>query len=233
VETEAIVRKRLLLLAGAAAHGLSLYPTLRRNCAWRGPLATRFATSRREVWLTIDDGPHPRDTPAILDLLLERDAKATFFMVGRRVEAHRDLVWRAHCEGHQIGNHTHTHPSAWFWALGRRATRREIARGAEAILAATGVCPAVFRSPVGMTNPHVHRALEGQRLVGWTASGVDGLSARGAPVVDRILRRVEPGAIVVLHEGGAPGRVETLRLLLDRLGEGGYACVVPPLEALR
>jgi peptidoglycan/xylan/chitin deacetylase (PgdA/CDA1 family) len=227
------VKKRLIFLAGAAAHGLVLYPTLRRNCAWFGPIVTRFETPRREVWLTIDDGPGPRDTPAILDLLAERDAKATFFMIGKKVEAYRELAWRAHCEGHQIGNHTQSHPSAWFWALGAGATRREIERGSDAIFTATGARPSVFRSPVGMTNPFVHSALEGQRLVGWTAAGLDGLSARGEPVVERIMRSVHPGAILVLHEGGAPGRVETLALLLDGLADAGYACVIPQPEDFR
>jgi peptidoglycan/xylan/chitin deacetylase (PgdA/CDA1 family) len=221
------------LLAWPAAHACVLYPTLRRNCAAFGPLATSFETPRREVWLTIDDGPDPRDTPAMLDLLAARGAKATFFVIGRKVAAYRELVWRAHCEGHQIGNHTDSHPAARFWSLGPCAMRREIERGRDAIRVATGVEPTVFRSPVGMTNPFVHPALDGQRLVGWTVSGCDGLSARGEIVVERLMRGVRPGAILVLHEGGAPGRVETLALLLDRLEEQGCACVIPPLEALR
>jgi peptidoglycan/xylan/chitin deacetylase (PgdA/CDA1 family) len=227
------VRKLIPFFAGAAAHGAVLYPTLRRNCAWFGPISTRFDTPRREVWLTIDDGPDPRDTPAILDLLAERRAKATFFVIGEKVETHRDLVWRAHREGHQVGNHTHSHPSAWFWAMGRSATRNQIERGSEAILSATGSRPDVFRSPVGMTNPHVHRALDGQRVIGWSASGLDGLSARGEIVAERLMARVSPGAILVLHEGGVPGRVETVSLLLDRLAEAGYACVIPEAESFR
>jgi peptidoglycan/xylan/chitin deacetylase (PgdA/CDA1 family) len=221
------------VLAWPLAHGLVLYPTLRRNCGWFGPMVTSFETTRREVWLTIDDGPHPRDTPAILDLLAGYEAAATFFVVGRNVDAHRDLVWRAHREGHQIGNHTYSHPASRFWSLGPAAMEREIARGSDAILAAIGVRPAVFRSPVGMTNPFVHPALGGQRLIGWSASGLDGLFARGERVVDRLMSKVRPGAILVLHEGGGPGRIETLGMLLESLREAGYACVIPSPEALR
>ncbi len=227
------MKKRVLFLAGAAAHSLVLYPTLRRNCDWFGPVATSFRTARREVWLTIDDGPDARDTPAILDMLARHRAKATFFVIGKNVDAHRELVWRTYREGHQIGNHTYSHPSAFFWALGRQATRREIERGRDAIAAATGATPSVFRSPVGMTNPFVHRALDGQRLVGWSVSGLDGLSARGERVVERLMRAVRPGAILVLHEGGSPGRVETLARLLERLERTGYACVIPELESLQ
>jgi peptidoglycan-N-acetylglucosamine deacetylase len=227
------MKKRAILLAGAAAHSLVLIPTLRRNCAWFGPIATCFETPRREVWLTIDDGPDPRDTPAILDLLAERNAKATFFVIGKKVDAHREIVWRAYREGHQIGNHTYSHPSASFWALGPKATRDEVERGRDAILVATGSAPTVFRSPVGMTNPFVHRTLDGQRLIGWTASGLDGIFARGEAVVSRVMTRANSGAILVLHEGGAPGRVETLALLLDRLEAEGYRCVVPEPAAFR
>jgi peptidoglycan-N-acetylglucosamine deacetylase len=227
------VKKRALLLAGAAAHSLVLYPTLRRNCAWFGPIATSFSTSRREVWLTIDDGPDARDTPAMLDLLARHRAKAAFFVIGKKVDAHRDLVRRAHDEGHEIGNHTYSHPTAYFWALGPRGTRLEIERGEAAITVATGARPAFFRSPVGMTNPFVHRALGTQRLVGWSASGLDGISARGEPVVERLMRGLRPGAILVLHEGGAPGRVETLARLLERLAEEGYECVRPNFDQLR
>jgi len=227
------MRKRAIFCAGAAAHALVLYPTLRRNCDWFGPIATSFDTPRKEVWLTIDDGPNARDTPAILDLLARHRAKATFFVIGKNVDAHRELVWRTHREGHQIGNHTYSHPSAFFWALGPAATRRQIERGRDAVIAATGAAPTVFRSPVGMTNPFVHRALGGQRLVGWSASGLDGLSARGEPVVERLMRGVRPGAILVLHEGGAPGRVETVERLLERLGGAGYTCVIPGVEALQ
>lgn len=221
------------VLAWPLAHGLVLYPTLRRNCDWFGPVVTSFETTRREVWLTIDDGPHPRDTPAILDLLAEFHALATFFTIGRNVDAHRDLVWRAYREGHQIGNHTYSHPAARFWSLGPAAMGREITHGADAILTATGRRPTVFRPPVGMTNPFVHPALDGQRLIGWSASGLDGVSARGDLVVDRLMARARPGAILVLHEGGAPGRIETLRMLLRSLREAGYTCVVPSPEALR
>jgi peptidoglycan/xylan/chitin deacetylase (PgdA/CDA1 family) len=227
------MRKRLVFLAGAAAHSLVLYPTLRRNCDWFGPIATRFETPRKEVWLTIDDGPDPRDTPQILDLLRRHEARATFFVIGKKADAHRDLLWRAHREGHQIGSHTYSHPSGFFWALGPVATRREIEHGRQAVLAATGVEPTVFRSPVGMTNPFVHASLAGQKLVGWSATGCDGLSARGETVVRRLLRDLQPGAILVLHEGGAPGRVETLGLLLDHLASAGYRCVIPAPESFR
>lgn len=220
-------------LAWPAAHALLLYPTLRRNNSWFGPIATEFVAPGREVWLTIDDGPDPRDTPEILEVLARFGAKATFFMIGRKVEARRDLAWEVRRSGHGIGNHTHTHPSAAFWALGPSSMLREIERGRDAITAATGRQPDLFRSPVGMSNPFVHPALDGQRLIGWSASGVDGLGDRGRVVVDRVMARVRPGAIIVLHEGGETGRAVTLAMLLERLTDAGYACVIPDTATLR
>lgn len=228
-----LVAGRRGFLAWPAAHACVLVPTLRRNNACFGPIATRFDTPRREVWLTIDDGPDARDTPNMLETLARHRSVATFFMVGRKVERLRSLALEVRSAGHGIGNHTHTHPSASFWALGPRAMRREIERGANAIHAATGARPALFRSPVGMTNPFVHPALDGQRLIGWSASGLDGLRDRGTVVVDRIMARVRPGAILVMHEGGEPGRVETLELLLERLTADDYTCVIPDFATLR
>src|SRR5690606_18061880 len=102
-----------------------VWGTLRPGSRLFGPVATRFDTAAPEVWLTIDDGPSP-DTAAILDLLDAHGAKATFFLVGERARARPDLVRDIAVRGHGIGNHSHTHPQARFWALGPGAMRREI-----------------------------------------------------------------------------------------------------------
>ncbi len=246
-------KRRFILAAGAAAtlaplalgrrawwgfplsHALLIYPTLRANSDWFGPVVTRFAKEAREVWLTIDDGPDPRDTPGILAALDRHDARATFFFIGQKATQHRELVRDVVRAGHGIGNHTMTHPQATFWALPPGRMRREIERGSDALAVASGRRPEVFRSPVGMTNPFVHPVLArtATPLVGWSASGRDGLADRGNMVVDRVMRRVRPGAIIVLHEGGAPGRVETMNALLARLSAEGWRCTIPAPNELR
>lgn len=212
------------------SHALLLVPTLTRNHDGFGPLVTRFRAKGDTVWLTIDDGPDARDTPGILRVLDRYNAKATFFCVGRRVDAMRDLTREIVAAGHQVENHTYSHPQARFWALTPSLMRNEIVRGADAIESATGRRPALFRSPVGMTNPFVHPVLatEGARLVGWSACGFDGTHRRGEPVVRQILKTTRPGRILLIHEGGADaGRIETLSRLLERLSELGLQCVVP------
>lgn len=207
-----------------------LYPTLRRNCDWHGGVITRFDTTAREVWLTIDDGPDPRDTPGMLDLLAWHQARATFFVVGKKVEQNRALCRRILAEGHTLGNHTHSHPSALWWAWPGPLVRREIERGNQALLTATGTAPRWFRSPVGMNNRSVHpaAAAAGLRVVGWSAAGGDGCPAAPTQIVSRLMAGVRPGAILLLHEsGGSRHRVLTLARLLARLTGEGWRCVLP------
>src|SRR3546814_7752591 len=88
----------------------------------------------RRVWLTFDDGPSD-DTPALLDLLDAHGAKATFFLVGERAAARPGLVRGIVARGHGLGNHSHGHPQAWFWALGPARMRREIMQCQEVLRA--------------------------------------------------------------------------------------------------
>src|SRR4051812_6759239 len=80
-----------------------------------GPVVTRFTTTRREVWLTIDDGPDPATTPKVLALLAAHRARATFFVIGEKVSRHPELVVEILRQGHSIGNHSHRHASPTFW----------------------------------------------------------------------------------------------------------------------
>lgn len=214
---------------------LWLYPTLRRNCAWHGPVVTRFQTEAREVWLTIDDGPDPETTPLFLDLLREHGVRATFFVIGSKVDAHRDLVRRIRAEGHELANHTHRHPAGFWWLLPRSLAAREISRCELSLRAATGERSRYFRSPVGMNNAGIHpvAARAGLQIVGWSADGADGCCTVPSIVVRRIRKKLAPGAIVLLHEGGdARRRALTLRQTLEMFHEEGYRCVHPPAGAL-
>lgn len=229
------LRGRARFAALFAHNFLWLYPTLRRNCDWHGEVLTSFATGRREVWLTIDDGPDPHDTPDILDLLARHHAKATFFVIGKKARQHPELCRRIVEEGHSLGNHSFSHPSGGWWALPGPLVRREIAQAQEAIIEASGQAPRFFRSPVGMNNLWVHPAAErlGLRVSGWSAAGGDGCPAAPSQIVARIRRQLAPGAIVLLHEsGGSRHRALTLSRMLECLDREGYRCVLPPEASL-
>jgi peptidoglycan-N-acetylglucosamine deacetylase len=193
------------------------------------PVLRRLPTDRKVVWLTIDDGPSD-DTVALLDLLDAYGAKATFFLVGERAARRPALVREIARRGHGIGNHSMRHPQAWFWALGPRRMRTEVAQAQETLTAIAGTAPRWFRAVVGMANPFVAAAIapHGLARVAWSARGYDAVDGDPVRTLARIERSLHPGAIVMLHEGARHGRnVEQLGLLLPRLDALGYRCVLP------
>ena len=215
-----------------ASHLPFLWGALWPGSALYGPVLTRLPIIDNRVWLTIDDGPSA-DTRALLDLLDAHGAKATFFLVGDRARDRPDDVREIARRGHGIGNHSASHPQAWFWALGPRRMADEIARTQDTLRGITGVAPHWFRAVVGMANPFVSAPLKRHRLAraGWSARGFDGVGVAPEAAVRRIEARLSPGAIVLLHEGGAAKRsVETMELLLERMRALGYRTVLP--EAL-
>ncbi|HZH44800.1 MAG TPA: polysaccharide deacetylase family protein [Lysobacter sp.] len=212
-----------------ASHVPFWWATLAPNCALFSPVLRRLPTQDKLVWLTIDDGPS-EDTAAILDLLDAHGAKATFFVVGARAQAHPERVRAILERGHDIGNHSHRHPSAWFWALPPRRMRAEIAQAQATLTAIAGRAPRWFRAVAGHTNPFVAAALRehGLARVAWSARGYDAVLSDPDRTVARIERDLAPGAIVLLHEGSGHGRnVEMLARLLQRLDALGYRTVLP------
>ena len=212
----------------ALLHALWLYPTLSPNVQWFGPVVTRFVTEGREVWLTIDDGPSD-DTRQILELLQSRGVRATFFVKGSLAALRPEVMREIATAGHTIGNHTFTHPSATFWCLPAPWIASEIDRCAAAI----GEVP-YFRAPVGMKNPSVHPLLaaRGMRLIGWSVRGFDTVGHDPARVAARIVPRVRPGAIIVMHQGRAHS-VSSLERVIDDLLRAGYSFVVPSDDRLK
>lgn len=212
-----------------ALHLGVVWGTLRPGSRLFGPVRRRFPAAGREVWLTIDDGPSD-DTRAILDLLDAQGAKATFFLVGERALARPGLVREIAARGHGIGNHSHTHPQARFWALGPAAMRREVLDCQRALAGITGTAPRWFRAVVGHANPFVHAPLReaGLARLAWSARGYDAVEADPARVAARVARDLAPGAIVLLHEGAPHGRsVDILATVLAGIERTGYRAVLP------
>jgi len=208
----------LLNHAGLSAAGL--WP----RSALLGPNISRLpgaAAARSEIAITIDDGPDPEVTPAVLDLLAEQGTggvKATFFCIAERARAHPALTRRIVAAGHSVQNHSLQHRHN-FSLLGPRGFEREIG-AAQALLAdITGVLPHCFRAPAGLRNPLLDPVLHrlGLHLVSWTRRGYDTRRADPAQVLQRLTQGLAGGSILLLHDGHARRTAQGRPVLLDVL----------------
>jgi peptidoglycan/xylan/chitin deacetylase (PgdA/CDA1 family) len=211
-----------------ADHALITAVTLTPRSAWLGPNWTRLPTAaagRRQLAITIDDGPDPRVTPRVLDLLDERAAKATFFCIGERVQRSAELAREMVRRGHAIENHSQRHLNH-FSLLGPRGLIAEVERAQDTIGITTGQHPLFFRAPAGFRNPFLDPVLSrlGLRLASWTRRGFDTVRASPQSVLDNLTRGLGAGDILLLHDGhaaltrgGVPVILEVLPRLLDTL----------------
>lgn len=217
------------LFLGVAMHlaivGFLLVGTL-------GPASRIFGKVRirggKGVWLTLDDGPCPETTPGVLDLLDEHGAKATFFLIGDRAEKYPELVREIHRRGHGVGNHSWSHPRAYFWCLGPVSTWREITKCQSVLKKITGEAPVWFRAPVGHYNFFVHPVLkrEGLGLLSWSSRGFDGGGLPLEEVKRRIRGTAEEGGIILAHEG-TPYVLEVVADVLALSREKSWEVVIP------
>lgn len=221
------------LLGGVVAdHAVLIAGGLWPRSSLLGPNWTRLpaaAAARREVAVTIDDGPDPEVTPRVLEILAQRRTCATFFCIGERVAAHPALAREIIRAGHAIENHSQRHLHR-FAALGPSAIRREIAEAQRVITDVTGETPRFFRAPAGLRNPFLDPVLSGLglRLTTWTRRGFDTVAQRADLVLARLARRLGAGDIVLLHDGHAartlasrPVIVEVLPRLLETIEAAG------------
>jgi peptidoglycan-N-acetylglucosamine deacetylase len=179
-------------------------------------------TERQAIALTVDDGPHPATTPALLDVLARHEARATFFVLGASAERYPGLMARIAAEGHELGNHTYfDEPSA---LLPPAVLEQRIA-GAHDVLVRFGPVR-LLRPGSGWITPRVLRAAErhGYRCVLGSVYPHDAHVRWPRYLVWDVLRRVRPGTIVILHEG-SPGRAQVARVVdtvLPVLRSRGY-----------
>ncbi|MBL8266889.1 polysaccharide deacetylase family protein [Steroidobacter sp.] len=199
-----------------------LYPTL-----------VRGRTDRRQVALTFDDGPDPEVTPAVLDILAEHQARATFFVIGRYLEKHRAVAERLLREGHELGNHSwhHSHFQNFYSAAGHGV---EIDRCGELIKSMTNSqLEPWYRPPVGLKSPAMARAAHKRNLnvAAWSIHSRDTFARDPHKVANGVVGRIRPGDIVLLHDGHErdqrhrPLILQALPLILKGLRERGFESV--------
>ncbi len=185
--------------AAAAALGYAVYASAWPTAQRWGRTMWRLPGDEPELALTFDDGPS-NETPRFLDLLDRLGVPATFFLCGANVRRHRALAKSIVEAGHAVGNHSYSHPLLPLHPRSR--VRQELERTQEAIAAATGRTPSLFRPPYGCRSPALKSLLPqlGLSSVHWTVIGRDW--KWGAERIARhIVRAAEPGAILCLHDG--------------------------------
>jgi peptidoglycan/xylan/chitin deacetylase (PgdA/CDA1 family) len=193
-----------------------------------GPYICRGDSLTRQVALTFDDGPDPRSTPALLEVLHEHGVEVAFFAIGEKVEAEPELANDILRAGHLLENHSHRHSNATNFYLASGLTA-ELIRAQQAIERHTGTTPRFFRPPLGLSNAFTFgvAAALGLNVIGWSNRGFDTRITDPERIVRRIERGLRPGAIILLHDGNIPADrlVATVKLLLARLQEHGYDVV--------
>ncbi len=182
------------------------------NCKVDGPY----------IAMTFDDGPHPKLTPRLLDMLKERGLKATFFLIGQNAAANPEIVQRIVAEGHELGNHSWDHKA--LNKMGADGVKMEIVQTNEAIQQAVGIKPVIMRPPYGATSPAISKRLNeefGQKVIMWSVDPLDWKDRNASLVTDRILKNTAPGAIILAHDIHQ-STVDAMPATLDGLLSKGF-----------
>ena len=177
------------------------------------------------IAMTFDDGPSAENTPRLLEMLKERHIKATFFLIGQNVASNPELVRRILADGHEIGNHSWTHPQ--LSKLSDERVTSEITKTQEAINQASGFTPTLLRPPYGAITPRQREWIESQfglSIILWSVDPFDWKRPGPAVVTQRILSQTQPGAIILSHDIHKQ-TVDAMPATLDGLARKGYKFV--------
>ena len=189
-----------------------------------GYIIWEIQTKEKVVALTFDDGPHPIYTEQILDLLDQYGAKGTFFLVGEQAEKNPRVVFRMYEEGHELANHTYTHPFTTYIPK----IMKEIQQTNDTLFEITGYSPKLFRPVEGnYTDQLVEEVVkEGYKIVMWSwhQDTEDWKDPGVNAIVNKVLNGIEEGNIVLFHDGGSNREqtVKALEIILPELKKQGY-----------
>jgi peptidoglycan/xylan/chitin deacetylase (PgdA/CDA1 family) len=230
-----VSRLLLVCIAGlVAAHDLRAEPKVATQTA--GNNNPKSATEPKITFnsvhvdgpyiaMTFDDGPSATLTPKLLDLLAAHHIRATFFVIGENVAEHPDIVARAAREGHEIANHSWSHPN--LAKMSDEGVRRQLWQTDEAIKSATGTRPTLLRPPYGSITEREKRWIHdefGYQIVLWDVDPYDWKRPGPAVVRNRILQETRPGSIVLSHDIH-PGTIQAMPSTFDALEAKGFKFV--------
>jgi peptidoglycan-N-acetylglucosamine deacetylase len=189
----------------------------------------------KQIAFTFDDGPDPRYTPELLELLKQNNMKGTFFVLGSKAEKYPELIRRIYDEGHQIGIHNYTHKTNWFMTPGK-VKREQVERTASIVEQIIGERPIYYRPPWGILNiGDVISLRKNYRIILWSVMPRDWNEKVGAEKLRRrLIKNIKPGSIILLHDSGdtlgadegAPRKMlEGLAGAIENLKSRGYTSV--------
>ena len=188
----------------------------------------KLDSQHKAIALTFDDGPWPKTTTQILDILKKNNIKATFFWVGRYLQTYPELGKQVAAAGHAIGNHTWNHQ---YIKYNEDGAAREIDRTSSLIEEVTGVKPSMFRPPGGILNNGLaaYAQKKNYAVIMWSADSLDWRAATKS-LMDNVMRQANSGGIVLMHDGGGnrSRTVEALPDIIARLRKEGYKFVTVP-----
>ena len=229
MKSQPLVPSRILSIAGSLllfCRGAEAAP------ATAAPSPPEPATSYSAVHvdapfiaMTFDDGPNEKLTPPLLDILAERHIHATFFVVGENAQAHPEILQRAVREGHEIGNHSWSHPA--FAKMRDENVRRELQKTDDAIRTAIGDRPVLMRPPYGSITRREKQWIYsdfGYRIILWDVDPLDWKRPGPSVVANRIVRGARPGSIILSHDIH-PGTIKAMPEAFDRLLAKGFKFV--------
>jgi peptidoglycan/xylan/chitin deacetylase (PgdA/CDA1 family) len=190
----------------------------------------------RRIALTFDDGPNPPWTGRILDILAQHDARATFFLEGEAVSAHPEIARGEPYAGMAVGAHSLSHRQD-LPSLGAADFRDDLDHTSDALSAALGFVPGIYRAPYGHSSDTMLEVEHerGYASIGWDVDSTDWKDSTPDEIVSAALDGAHPGAIVLMHDGGLGGgdpdrsrTAEALPRIIDGLRERGYTLVTVP-----
>jgi peptidoglycan/xylan/chitin deacetylase (PgdA/CDA1 family) len=196
----------ITLVSAAAAASYAGYATMAPSSQLYGRTLTH-GSDPNQIALTFDDGPNDPHTLHLLDVLAKHEAKATFFLIGKYVRQRPEIARAIMSAGHQIGNHTYSHPNLIFVSASR--LRQELADCGKALEDALGVPTSLFRPPFGGRRPGVLRTAQAMGLqpIMWSVTAYDWSAKSPEAIVGKVTaqvdsRRKQQAEIVLLHDGG-------------------------------
>lgn len=213
------IRTRLKNFRNEAAKLHQLYPET---------FLSSLPTQKKIIALTFDDGPDSRSTIKVLDILELYNIPATFFVIGQNIDKHREVIYRAIKNGHQIANHS------WSHIRPTSVSTSELIGEVEKTqkkLQEMGITTKIFRPPYGLVTPQQMEALKalGYKTVIWSIDSMDWYTSNPQEIIQCVLSNVHPGAIILMHCAGGPdnrnGTIEALPLIISALKKEGYQFV--------